>query len=332
MDRAADNLVPFQVSLELTHRCNLSCQHCYIDTRLREELSLSEMKSVLDQLAKAGTMYLLFTGGEPLVRQDFFDIVYYAKEKGFLFMLLTNGTLITPEVARKIAQLEPVSVGMSLHGATAVTHDSITRKSGSFKALIRAFHLLKELDVNVMLHSILMNLNVNEAERMKELCHMLGAYLHIGYEIIPTREGSSAPFQYEASLTELCENYSKDWFEDNSTVTETSGVCKAGKGICSVSPNGDVFPCLLMPMKVGNLRKEKFVDIWQNNPCTELVYLRSITWDDLSNCKDCQLAMHCKRCMGVAYAETGELTKPAPSACRNAATRSELFKQKGVIT
>ena len=84
------------------------------------------------------------------------------QEKGFLSMLLTNGTLITPEVARKIAQLKPVSVGMSLYGATAATHDSITRKYGSFKALIRAFHLLKELDVNVMLHSTLMNSNIND--------------------------------------------------------------------------------------------------------------------------------------------------------------------------
>src|SRR5512136_2526220 len=86
MSRAADSLIPFQATLELTHRCNLSCKHCYIGKSVEDELSLAELRGILDQLAGEGCMYLLLTGGEPLIRKDFFDICYYAKERGFILM------------------------------------------------------------------------------------------------------------------------------------------------------------------------------------------------------------------------------------------------------
>ena len=331
MDRAADYLIPFQVSLELTHRCNLSCKHCYIDTPLQEELSFAEYQDVLDQLADAGCLYLLLTGGEPLTRRDFFEIAFYAKERGFILMLLTNGTVITPEVARDIRKLEPVFVGMSLHGAVPSTHDGITGKRGSFESMIHSIELLKSLGITVALQTLLMDSNVQEAEAMKSLAHRLGVSLSFGYEFVPARSGSLAPFQYEAGSAELCHHFNLLWLKEDMSISEKKGVCKAGKGICSISPTGDVFPCLLMPLRVGNLRQAKFEEIWETNPGPELVYLRSITWDDLSSCKDCSRARYCKRCMGVAFVETGELTKPAPSACRNAALKLEFSKRKGVV-
>lgn len=329
MDRAADHLVPFQASLELTYRCNLSCKHCYVDVTAREELSFAELRDILDQLAEAGCLYLLFTGGEVLVREDFFDIAFHAKERGFIVMFLTNGTLITPENAREIKKLEPLFVGMSLHGATPSTHDGITRKQGSFASMIKGIELLKGLGVRVSLQTLLMDSNAHEAEAMRNLTQRLGVPLRFGHELVPARSGSLAPFQYEASLGELCHYLDQKWGK-GPIIPETNGVCKAGRGICSISPTGDVFPCLLMPLKIGNLRQARFTEIWKDNPSPELTYLRSITWQDLSSCKDCSLARYCVRCMGVAFSETGSLTKPAPSACRYAALKSEFFKRKEV--
>jgi radical SAM protein with 4Fe4S-binding SPASM domain len=332
MNRAAEHLIPLQVTLELTHRCNLSCKHCYVDTPAQDnELSFAELRDILNQLADAGCMYLLFTGGECLSRSDFFDVVSYAKERGFNFMFLTNGTLVTPEIARKIAALAPVFVGMSLHGATPGTHDGITRKSGSFTSSMRAIELLKDLDVPISLQTLLMDSNVHEAESMKNLAQRLGVYLRFGYEILPTRNGSLNPFQYQAGLDKLCHYFTPERVEDGKFASEVKAVCKAGRGICSISPTGDVTPCLLMPLIVGNLRQATFAEIWRVNPSPELKYLRSLTWDDLSDCKNCSLAKYCKKCVGVAFSETGALTRPAPSACRNAALRSEFFKQRGVI-
>jgi radical SAM protein with 4Fe4S-binding SPASM domain len=326
MDRAAENLIPFQVSLELTHRCNLSCKHCYIDLPAKEELSSGELKDVLDQLAEAGAMYLLLTGGEPLMRSDFFDIAFYAKKRGFVIMLLTNGTLITPEVARDIEKLKPMFVGISIHGATASTHDGITGRQGSFVSVIRAVELLRNLAVKVSLHTLLMDSNIHEAEAMRELAGGIGVYLHVDNQLVPTRSGSLAPFQYRASQAELRQHSCGELVGGIKASSGANGICKAGRGTCSITPKGDVFPCLLMPLKIGNLRQTKFAEIWQSNPSPELTYLRSITWEDMSSCKNCNLIEYCQRCMGVAFIETGDLTKPAPTACRNAALRSGLFK------
>ena len=333
VNRAADNLIPFQVSLELTYRCNLSCKHCYVDTPMQDEMSPAEYQSVFKQLAEAGCLYLLFTGGEPLIRPDFFDIASCAKELGFVLMLLTNGTLITPEVARDIDKLEPVSIGVSLHGATPDTHDSITGMHGSFEAMLHGIELLKNLEIPVTFQALLMKSNIHEAEEMKRLAEKLGVFLRFGYEFIPARSGSLAPFQYEADSANLYHHVDLLLSEKNTNtcnILGKKGLCKAGRGICSISPAGDVLPCLLMPLKVGNLRQTKFEEIWRTNPSTELSYLRSITWDDFSDCQDCTLVKYCKRCMGIALAETGELTKPAPSACRRAALKFQSFERKGV--
>jgi radical SAM protein with 4Fe4S-binding SPASM domain len=329
MERAADNLIPFQASLEVTHRCNLACQHCYIDVKAEDELSSVEFKDVLDQLAELGTMYLLFTGGEPLIRRDFFDIAFHARERGFAIMLLTNGTLITPEIARDVERLQPVFVGISLHGATAATHDSITRRRGSFKSTIQAVELLKSAGVKVYLQTLLMDANVHEAEAMKKLARRIGVYLHIDHELVPTRSGSLAPFQYEASQTKLYQHSILEVMGDAAVPPGANGICKAGRGTCSISPTGDVFPCLLMPLKLGNLRQARFAEIWQTNPGPELTHLRSLTWEDMSSCKNCSLINYCKRCMGVAFIETGDLTGPAPTACRNAALRQSTLSNKG---
>ncbi len=331
MDRAANCLVPIQVSLEVTHRCNLACKHCYVDVPAGDELSFSEIKNILDQLAEAGTMYLMLTGGEPLIRRDFFDIAFYARERGFITILLTNGTLITPDIAREIKRLEPASVGLSLHGATPDTHDGITGRHGSLVATIRAVELLKSLGILVSLQTLLMDSNIHEVEAIKSLAQKLGVYHRFGHEFVPTRSGSLAPYQYEADFTELCCYFDHEKAREDVVGPKEKGVCKAGQGTCSISPTGDVFPCLLMPMKVGNLRETSFAEIWRTNPSPELTYLRSITWQDLSVCKECNLAKYCRRCMGVAFSETGELTKPAPSACRYAALKSELLKRKGVV-
>lgn len=330
MQRAADHLIPMQVSLDLTYRCNLACKHCYIDTPADDELSLVEIEDIFDQLARAGTMYLMFTGGEILARRDFFEIATSAREHGFMLTFLTNGTLITPSIARLIKGLEPFAVGLSLHGATAATHDGITRQPGSFSAVMNAVRWLKELGVPVALQTLVMNANIHEVAEIKALVGELGVEHSFGHDFVPTRGGSLAPYQYRPALAELyCHFYAERAKEGSAECSRET--CKAGHGICSISPTGDVYPCLLMPMKVGNLRESRFIDIWKDHPSARLQQLRAMTWQNLVACRSCDLASLCTRCMGTAYVETGELTRPAPSACQNAALKSDFLKRRGVI-
>ena len=331
MRRAGEHLIPFQASMELTHHCNLSCKHCYVDIPPENELTTEEFKEVIDQLAEAGSMYLALTGGEVLTRPDFFDITFHAKEKGFEVMVLTNGTLVTPGIANKFRKLEPSFISMSLYGATHESHDGITGKPGSLAATIQAVKLLKSRDIMVILQTLLMDTNYHEADAMETLAAELGVPLLVKHELVPSRSGSLAHYQFELDPEQACDEMGHSWVDGGTVPSDISKLCMAGKGICSISPAGDVFPCLMMPMAVGNLRKRSLMDVWKDNPCNELVHLRSLKWMDLTECRDCKLSRHCKKCIGIAFSETGSLTRPAPSACRNAALKSEYFKERGVV-
>lgn len=332
MARAARNLVPFQVTLELTYRCNLRCRHCYIDDHGSQELSLPEWKDVLEQLASAGTLYLLLTGGEPLVRRDFMELATWAKRRGFVLMLLTNGTLITGSVAQDIAGLKPLFVGLSLYGATAQTHEGVTGKPGSFAETMRAIELLRALGVKVKLQASLMDCNIHEAGAIRGLGENLGIPVRLSWKLLPGKSGELAPQQHEVGFDDLCKYVNPDWFEAPDAAATLSGVCKAGRGICSISPAGDVYPCVLMPLKMGNLRMASFSDIWKIRVVPELAYLRSLTPADLSQCQQCKIDKFCLKCMGLNLSETGQLTTSAPSACRNAAQRSEFLVHRREVT
>ncbi len=141
--RLRDEHVPFYVQWELTHRCNLHCVMCYNRPQPEPELSTAECFDVLEQLAGAGVLRLGLTGGEILTRPDFFAIATRARELGFALDLKTNGTLITPDVADRIAALAPVQVDISLLGATPGTSDAVMRGQNTLAGVLRGVKLLQ---------------------------------------------------------------------------------------------------------------------------------------------------------------------------------------------
>ena len=331
MHRAATNLVPLQACLELTYRCNLYCKHCYIDDCLREsgtdELTLLEWSDALDQLLDVGTLSLLLTGGEVFTRSDFFDIAFEAKRRRFLLWLVTNGTLINSEVAARVGVLSPHRVAVSLYGATAEAHEAITGHLGSFETTLQAIRYLREQGVRVEIHALLMDANVKQGPALLELAASLGVPAHLGYELIPTKGCALSPQQYEATFEALETNLPTELLLSGFP-THGMGTCKAGKAVCAISPVGELFPCLLMPLRIGRLREQRFRELWYTKPSKELTYLRSVQKEDIVACTNCSIASFCNRCPGVALSETGLLTGQPPSACRNAAMRSRLFDQE----
>ncbi len=317
MGKAARLNVPFQVALELTYRCNLRCVHCYVDLVERDELSVAEWKGVLDQLKASGTLYLLFTGGEMMVRDDSLDIMTYARSSGFFVGLLTNCTRITPVVARAIADLRPFTAGTSLYGATAATHEAVTRIPGSFRKTLEGIELLVAAGVVPTVQVLTMKDNLGELPQIVELVKSLGAWVKVKTGMSPAKSGADFPFSYEpAELIGL---------EDETRMNASGpGPCRAGKAICSVSPRGDVFPCIMFPLKLGNLRQSSFESLWRLEPCAELRYLRSMRHSDLYACNVCELRAYCRRCTGSAYLESGRMDGLSTSACRQARMRWRL--------
>jgi radical SAM protein with 4Fe4S-binding SPASM domain len=322
--------IPAQAVLELTYRCNLHCVHCYVDVDEHDELTLEEWKGVIDQLKAAGTIYLLFTGGEIMVRDDFLEIATYARRSGFFVGMLTNCSLITADIAQDIAELKPFSITTSLYGASAATHELVTRVIGSFERTLEGIKSLANRGMAPLVQTLVMKSNLTELAQIEKLVKSLGAEVSIDIGIAPSKTGATFPFQCEPSDEELLRC---GWrpaipseVQDNG-----QGLCKAGKAMCSVSPNGNVFPCPMFPMKLGNLKQSSFDMIWRLEPCAELRYLRSMRRTDLYACSQCHLTEYCQRCTGIAYVESGRPDGLSSSACRQAETRRRLSQAAEVI-
>ena len=316
--------IPVQVTLELTYRCNLRCAHCYVDLVETDGLSLKEWQGVIDQLKSAGTIYLLFTGGEIMVRPDFLDIASYARRNGFFIAFLTNCTLVTPAISQAIAQLRPFLIGTSLYGATAATHELVTKVPSSFRRTLEGIKRLVSAGLVPVVQITVMKANLAELPRIKQLVENLGAVARFNTDMTPSKTGSRIPLQYQPDIDELLNCSSHQ--DILGLQGPGSLLCQAGRGICSISPNGDIFPCIMFPMKLGNLKHSTFNSIWRLKPCAERRYLRSMRRSDLYACMKCERSAYCQRCAGIAYIESGRVDGSSPSACRQAQTRWQLIQ------
>jgi len=185
-EKVAGQRLPIVGSMELTLQCNLRCKHCYLDTvhdgmPESRELTVEEYREIFRQLAEAGTLWLLLTGGEPLLRPDFDEIYLAAKRAGFIITLFTNGTLITPRLADLLAEWRPFQVEITLYGLTQATYERVTGIPGSHKRCMTGIELLKERGIPFNLKTIAMTLNVHELEGMKAFAESLG----VGFRFDP---------------------------------------------------------------------------------------------------------------------------------------------------
>lgn len=325
--------IPFSVVIELTYHCNLSCKHCYIVEARRPELSYEKLKDILDTLVDMGTFSLCLTGGEIFTRSDCLDIITYAHKKGFSLVLLTNGTLITREIADFLKDIKLKAFEISLLGASSETHDSITGVPGSFEKALDAIKLLKERGILVVTKTTLMHDNIKEYKQIKELSIRMGAVSKISAGIVPKKDGSRQPQQL------LINRQNREYYLDGEELNESfiadsdesprgSLLCRAGKMLAAINPYGDVSPCILMPITLGNLCEKSFPDIWYNPENSTLRELRSLTTDDLDTCSTCSLSSLCQRCAGAAYLETKSLRGRSSIACEEAWWKNHVLSKK----
>ncbi len=197
------------VAWELTRRCNLLCAHCRAsaaDMQYSGELSLDECRRVIDEIAVVANPILILTGGEPLMRQNFFDIASYAAKKGLRVVLGTNGTLLTPEIARKLKEVPIARIGISLDFPTAALQDKFRGQSGAFDAAIKGIAAAREAGVEVQINSTVSRLNVDKLEDLLGLALDIGAVAFHPFMLVPTGRGKGLcaeelpPERYESVL------------------------------------------------------------------------------------------------------------------------------------
>lgn len=332
--------VPLHIMLELTNHCNLWCRHCYISDRPpKGELSLDEFKDILDQLAAEGALFLTFSGGEPLVRKDFFEIAAYAREKDFAFTLFTNGTLISPEVADRLQELCPQRAEISLLGGKASTHDGITQVKGSFDRALQGARLLIERGVQVQLKTTWMRENIEEADQILSLVDEMGASFRGASLVIHRRDGSAETADLRATPDQLraMAQRSYDRNPDEKRIPpvpvplteeqkQSMSPCGAGQTSCRIDSYGNVYPCAAIDIVLGSLREQEFATIWHSSE--ELKRIRAIRVSDLTECSSCDLFLRCNRCAGLAMMETGSLLGPSPQACMAAHAFEGFYQDK----
>ncbi len=325
--------IPLSVQLDLTYRCNERCIHCYLDHHDHGEMTTAEIKDLLDQMADAGVFYLTISGGEILMRRDFFEILEYARLRTFCIKLKTNGILIRKKEADRIKALGVESVQISIYSHVPEVHDAITKLPGSLAQSIEAIRRLRAHGIHVIMANVLMVQNVHDYAGVRALAAELGAQFIMDPTITPMMDGDRSILNLnvdEAALREVFRNESLVGgnIEEFCAPPLSPGEddmdqlpCSAGHTACYVSPYGDVYPCVQFPLPSGNVRRMKFVDIWRDSP--QLNEVRSIKLRDMPTCSKCTHGGTCTRCPGLAYLE-GNMRGPSYQDCEKSYARTGI--------
>lgn len=318
LDRLRQEHIPIHILWEITHRCNLACVMCYNAPHPGPELTLTESCRIVDQLAAAGGLRLTLTGGEVLVVSHFFELATYARRAGFALEIKTNGTLITPETADRLAALEPLQVDISLLAATPATADRITGRRRSLERTLRGVALLQKRGVPVKLNSLLMALNRTESRSLVELAQSLGLPHELFVKISPDDRGIAKAAHHQLSPTDITQLFAHNLPACHPSQNTGQRTCQVGLASCLISPDGIVYPCIELRSPLGNLRTQTFADIWQSSPLLQQLrqaHLRA----NLHECRGCELIDYCAgRCAGVAFKESGDWLAGDSLACRQA--------------
>jgi AdoMet-dependent heme synthase len=324
--------IPLSVQLDLTYRCNERCIHCYLDHQDHGEMTTAEIKDLLDQMADAGVFYLTISGGEILMRRDFFEILEYARKRTFCIKLKTNGILIRKKEAERIKALGVESVQISIYSHVPEVHDAITKLPGSLAQSIEAIRRLRAHGIHVIMANVLMLQNASDYAGVKALAAELDAQFIMDPTITPRMDGDRSILTLnvdEAALREvfrngaLVGNVEEFCAPPQGPDEEALDMlpCSAGHTACYVSPYGDIYPCVQFPLPSGNVRRMKFIDIWRDS--SQFKEVRSITLRDMATCSKCTHGPTCSRCPGLAYLE-GNMRGPSSQDCEKSYARTGI--------
>ncbi|KJS72002.1 MAG: Fe-S oxidoreductase [Desulfotomaculum sp. BICA1-6] len=318
------------VSWNTTNACNLYCKHCYRDSGIKaeEELNTAEGLKLIDEIAAAGFKIMIFSGGEPLMRDDIYQLIKHASVKGLRPVLGSNGTLITPEVARKLKEAGALAVGISLDSTDPLRHNDFRSSSAAWQGAVDGMRNCQAAGLPFQVHTTVMDWNSGEIEDLTDLSVKLGARGHHIFFMVPTgravniEEETLRATEYEELLERIIKKQSLVDIELKPTcapqfmrIARQLGVdmrfsrgCLAGTAYCIISPKGDVQPCAYLDIPLGNVRQVPFGEIWRENEV--LKKLRTMDYD--GGCGSCQYKKICGGCRARAYFYHGDYMAEEP--------------------
>ena len=312
------------ISWNVTKACQLKCRHCYRDAGAKDmrELDLNEGKALIDEIASAGFKILILSGGEPLLREDIYDLIAHAKTRGLRPVLGTNGLLIDRAVARKLKNAGLTRAGISLDSAEPDIHDNFRQQPGAWQGSINGVDACRAEGLDFQIHTTVTTFNCSGIEAVTDLAVTLGAKAHHIFFLIPTGRGrdiSDAVIpseEYQRLLSRIvqkqahvpielkpvCAPQFVPLAEATGHPTRFQRGCLAGVSYCCILPNGDVHPCPYFPVSVGNVLVVKFSTLWREHPLFK--ELRSLDYS--GHCGGCEYKTSCGGCRARAYAGSGD--------------------------
>lgn len=330
---------------ETTTSCNLKCIHCRasaVDHRSPEELDTRQCLDLLDQIASFSKPVIILSGGEPLVREDIFNIASHGSGLGLRMCLATNGTTITGDIASRLKESGIQRISVSLDGDIPESHDSFRQARGSFAAALEGIERAKAAGLPVQINTTVARHNIDRIEPIHDMAVKLEAVAFHLFLLVPTGCGKEiqdtemiTPGQYEKVLNWLYDasktsplnlkaTCAPHYFrvmrqraraEGIKITPETHGLeamtkgCLAGSAVCFISHKGDVYPCGYFPVSAGNVLIDPLKEIWEKSELFS--ELRNISLLE-GKCGVCEYAGVCGGCRARAYAETGNYMGEEP--------------------
>jgi radical SAM protein with 4Fe4S-binding SPASM domain len=336
--RAAVNRQPAHGAFELTSRCNLRCRMCYVRqaagdmTKVAKELPASTWLELARRAVDNGTVFLLLTGGEVLLRRDFFDIYEPLTRMGLVLALFTNGTLITKDIASCLAQAPPSRIEITLYGATKTTYEAVTGTPNSFAACCSGIEALVSHRMPLGLKTTITRQNVGELEAMRQMAHKWGVPFSASWLL--AKRPDRTPSDVEGCRLSALECITLE-ATDSASATEVTEAalrataaagsrnnfyCHAGKAAFVINPVGEMNVCLVLNQPAARPLETGFPEAWKQVQ----QYVDSAP-PAAPECCACDVLGYCGRCPAWSMMETGTLTEPVPYLCEIARARMEHY-------
>ncbi|NOZ23139.1 MAG: radical SAM protein [Planctomycetes bacterium] len=356
---------PLMVVWNFTQACNFKCKHCYQDARrrLEDELALDEQLRIVDELADCDVPFLAFSGGEPLMSKNFWPAAEHAREREMHLTVATNGSLVTPDVAKRLADLKFGYVEISIDSTDPKKHDAFRGAPGYWKKAVTGIRNAVAQGLKVGFSATITRMNFDELEGLIALAKDLGCQNFYAFNFIPTGRGKDivdmditpqmreemlrilhkhllsgeiaimcTASQFGRACMQLSDadglvntgHYGAAAGAKTRILAKYVGGCGAGRCYLAIQPNGIVTPCVFMPLPVGDLRKQSLMDIWENSAVFKLLRDRT---DRTGHCKVCKYRYHCGGCRARSYGYYRDLRAPDPGCINNLKDWKELTQR-----
>lgn len=332
---------PRTVHFDITKKCNSKCIYCLASELMKgkEDLSTKTVLDLISQLPELGTWLLILSGGEPLLREDLFEILKHADNLSILTQILTNGTLITKDVAKNFSIIKRVFFQVSLDSCISEHHNFHRGIPGGFDKAIQGIKNLKEYGITPEIAMVITQYNYNDIEKSISYLHKKFGIKYIRIGPVSTFRGKGFEVKKDLGLSikqmreagkkiiDLSKKYGNSLiflplrgftvFSAEPPKNKKLDKCGNSRSLIYISSSGIVYPCIgtaYPEYAIGDIKKDSLAHIWKTSSL--LKKIRYLTTDDIKKCKTCKYKEVCTGgCRSSSYTFFKTIFKHDPLYC-----------------